>query len=80
MATENRVIGLKDLSKKYSRTLGYFRTILCRPEFNKFVAPTPFGQQRSMFWFYNSDEFKKSLNNIIYLKNTAKGRSCRGIY
>lgn len=80
MKLESKVVGLKELSIKHKKALGYFRTILCRPEFNKFVAPTPLGQQRSMFWFYNSDEFKKSLNHIISLKDSSKGRSYRSAY
>lgn len=78
--SNNEVIGIKELAQKHNKTTGYFRTILCRPEFNKFNAPTPVGRQRSMFWYHNCDGFKKALDHIMTLKNTSNGRSCRGVY
>lgn len=56
-------IGLKELQEKYNKGSNYFRTLLCRPEFNQFRLPTS-----SFFVFDDSDNFHKMLKYIINLK------------
>ena len=57
------MIGLEKIIEKYGYTQGYFRTLLCRPEFNQFRLPT-----NSFFVFDDSDNFHKMLKFIINLK------------
>lgn len=55
------MITLKELSKKYGFSEGYFRTLLCRPEFNQFRID-------KFFIFDNSGNFHKMLKYIIKIK------------
>ena len=57
------MITLKELQQKYNKGSNYFRTLLCRPEFNQFRL------EKHFFVFDNSDNFHKMLKFIINLKS-----------
>ena len=56
-------IGLKELINKYNRGSNFFRTILCRPEFNQFRL------EKQFFVFDNSKEFILLLEDILKMKD-----------
>ena len=69
------MIGLDELIKKYNRGTNFFRTILCRPEFNKFRL------EKQFFVFDNSKEFILVLENILKMKDyKSKNRRRPSIY
>ena len=56
-------IGLNDLKNRYNRSDNFFRTILCRPEFNKFRL------KKQFFTFKDSKEFILTLEEILKMKD-----------
>lgn len=57
------VIGLKELSERYTQGTGWLRTILCRGEFNKFRV-----KGRTYYKFEDSKMFHDALNHVIELR------------
>ena len=55
------IIGLENLSKKYKFGIGHIRTLLCRPEFNKY-------RTEKNFYFNDCEELHEDLKNIINIK------------
>ena len=63
------MIGLKELQQKYNKGNNYFRTILCRPEFNQFRVDQ---NDRKFYVFNDCENFHKMFK--FYLQNTKKYR------
>lgn len=67
-------ISIASLSKKYGKGDNYMRTIMSRAEFDQYcVCERP-------LQFISDDTMHNKIKNIIHLKDTAVGRSCRHIY
>jgi hypothetical protein len=59
------MITLNKLIEKYGYGENYFRTLLCRPEFNQFRA------KKNFYIMDGSDNFYKVLEHIIKLKKVS---------
>lgn len=57
----NNVITINELCKKYKKSRGFFTTLLCRPEFNKFKVQ----MIKIKFAFEDCLEFHKIIFNFI---------------
>lgn len=70
-----QTINLEGLINKYNRGSNFFRTILCRPEFNKFRL------EKQFFVFNNSNEFIDILERILMMRDyKSKNRHNPSIY
>jgi len=58
-------IGLKELQEKYNKGSNYFRTLLCRPEFNQFRIDN----NQKFFVMDDSNNFHKMLKHVIGIKS-----------
>lgn len=61
----------KELSKRYGYGVNYYRNILCRPEFNQFLAGG------GKYIFFDSDNFNKMLKFVIKMKEVKKSLGVR---
>ena len=68
------IIGLENLSKKYKFGIGHIRTLLCRPEFNKYRV------LNTKNCFIDCENFWSDLSKIMYLKDSKSRRTLVKIY
>ena len=61
-------LDVKELSEKYNMGVNFFRTILCRPEFNCLRQPKTVGKSRTICNFKNCPELHTKIRYIIALK------------
>ena len=64
----DKTIDVKGLAEKYNMGTNFFRTIMCRPEFNKLQQPKTVGKARTVCNFKDCAELYKKIDHIIYLK------------
>ena len=62
------MITLNDLCKKYNKSTTYFRTILCRPEFNQFRAEKKY--------LFNDDPNLHSMIRFTIRRSELKYKRC----
>ena len=65
----DKTIDVKGLAEKYKMGTNFFRTIMCRPEFNKLQQPKTVGKARTVCNYKDCSELYKKINNVMKLKN-----------
>lgn len=67
-------INLKEIEARVNKGSNFLRTVLCRPEFNKYRVPN------TKNIFIDCENFWSDLSRIMYLKDSKAKRTIAKIY
>ena len=65
----DKTIDVKEIAVKYNMGVNFFRTILCRSEFNCLQRVKTIGKARTKCNYKDCSELYKKINNVMKLKN-----------